>query len=88
MRDQKTVAAEWVLAAERETAAPALKDEMAALRADADLDTDDEAFARAVKVLEDVREADRRRRRQDDDEEDGADEGADANDDGAGSGVR
>jgi hypothetical protein len=83
MRDPKTVEAEWVLAAERETAAPALKDEMAALRADSDLDTDADAFARAVKVLEDVREADQRRRRQDDEAEHGAPEGADDRDEGA-----
>jgi DNA primase len=60
-RDPKTVEAEWVMAAEREAAAPGIKDEIAALRAQGDLDTDDEAFAHAVKVLEDVREADRRR---------------------------
>jgi DNA primase len=59
-RDPKIVEAEWVLAAKQEAAAPALRDELAALRADADLDTDDDAFARAVRFVKDVREADRR----------------------------
>jgi DNA primase len=88
MRDPKAVEAEWVLAAERETAAPALRDEMAAFRADSDLDKDADAFARAVKVLEDGFDADGRRRRQDEeaandeaennaaDREDERDEGA------------
>jgi DNA primase len=59
-KDPKDVEAEWVVAAEREVAELALKDEIDALRG-ADLDANDEAFARAVKMIEDGKQADRRR---------------------------
>jgi DNA primase len=59
--DPQAVEAQWIRDAEREVAAPGQKDDIEALRADAE-DTDGEAFFRAMRVIKDVRDADPRRR--------------------------
>ncbi len=78
-RDLGAVEAEWIDLVQRDVAEPARKQEMAALRASGDLDSDPDAFARAWKVGSDALHVERERRaREDESSKDGASADGDA----------